>query len=245
MVRRWRVLLALAVPVLAMSGCAAPRQQGPAANATLLPPVAKPGDVVAAELAFANMAAEQGRWAGFRAYADKSGLMFVPQKVNALDWLKGRAEPTTPLTWDPYEVWSSCDGSIGVTRGGWRAGAAKGWFTTVWKRQPDGAYRWLLDHGDEDAKVGPVPELIEAHVAECHDGPIAVAMEELPVVTPGEGEFFGGASDDGTLRWGGRVDQWGGRIVTVDVWNGTQFQRVLHQTVAPPKPGAGTAARAD
>lgn len=244
MSRRGRVMLALAVPVLAMAGCASPQQNAPAADAALLPPVARPGDVVAAELAFANMAAEQGRWAAFRAYADKAGLMFVPQKVNAQDWLKGRAEPTTLLTWDPYEVWSSCDGSIGVTRGGWKAGAAKGWFTTVWKRQPDGSYRWLLDHGDEDAKIGPVPELIEAHVAECPKQPWAPA-QDLVVVTPGQGEFFGGASDDGTLRWGGRVDQWGGRIVTVDVWNGTQFQRVLHQTVAPPKPDATPSPKAD
>lgn len=238
---RGGLVLALAAGLLA--GCAARTPGPPPAPSAQVKSMARPGDLVAADLAFARLAAEKGRWAAFRTYADKTGIMFVPQKVNAQTWLKGRAEPATPLGWEPHEVWSSCDGSIGVTRGGWQAGAAKGWFTTVWKRQDDGTYRWLLDHRDQDAKIGKPPELIEAHVAECHDGPIAVSMDELPVVAPGEGEFFGGASDDGTLRWGGRVDKWGGRIVTVDVWDGAQFQRVLHQAVAPPAPSTASSAQ--
>lgn len=233
--------LVVAVMAGLLAGCSARAPAPPAAPSALLKPMARPGDVVAAELAFARLSAEKGIWASFRTYADKAGVMFVPQKVNAQTWLKGRAEPKGPLTWEPYEVWSSCDGSIGVTRGAYQWGTDRGWFTTVWKRQADGTYRWLLDHSDSDAKIGKPPELIEAHVAECHDGPLAVAMDELPVVTPGEGEFFGGASDDGTLRWGGRVDKWGGRIVTVDVWNGAQFQRVLHQSVAPPAPSPAPA----
>ncbi|MDR7101050.1 hypothetical protein [Croceicoccus sp. BE223] len=218
---------------LALAGCAGPRGAPPAAETAMLKPVARPGDLVATELAFAALAAEKGRWAAFATYADPAGIMFVPEKVNARQWLKGRAEPSTPLTWEPYEVWSSCDGSVGVTRGGWVSGVKNGWFTTVWKRQADGSYRWLLDHGEEDAKIGPVPELIEAHVAECPE-PDWHPEEDLVSVAPGNGEFFGGASDDGTLRWGGRIDRWNGRIVTIEVWNGTAFQKVLHQVIAPP-----------
>lgn len=229
-----RKLFAMAIAISLLSACTSQPGPGPGAkHAALLPPIAKPGDVVATELAFARYAAENGRWVAFSEYSDEAGVMFVPEMVNAKVWLKGRAEPATQLGWEPYEVWSSCDGSIGVTRGGWHAGEAKGWFTTVWKRQKDGSYRWLLDHGDVDPEFGAAPEFIEAHVADCPKGdwlpPVA-----LTEIEPGNGEFFGGASDDATLRWGGRVDKWGGRIVTVDLWDGAQFQRVLHQTVAPP-----------
>ncbi|RVQ66929.1 hypothetical protein EKN06_08230 [Croceicoccus ponticola] len=229
----YRLGIAFACAAL-LAGCAAsPRGPQTGMRSEMLKPIAKPGDVVATELAFARAAGEKGRWAAFREYAADTGVMFVPEMVNAQSWLKRRAEPTTPLVWEPYEVWSSCDGSIGVTRGGWRSDTKKGWFTTVWQRQDDGSYRWLLDHGDEDAKTPPPPEMIEAHVAECPKLPWPPA-QTLNVAAPGNGEFFGGASDDGTLRWGGRVDNWGGRIVTIDVFNGTEFQRVLHQTIAPP-----------
>lgn len=224
----------MAIAVTLLSGCASgPRERNAAVPSALMKPIARPGDVVATELAFARYAAEYGRWVAFGQYSDDAGVMFVPEMVNAKTWLKGQPEPANKLSWEPYEVWSSCDGSIGVTRGGWQAGEAKGWFTTVWKRQDDGTYRWLLDHGDVDPAIGGPPEFIEAHVADCPAGdwlpPISMAE-----AVPGNGEFFGGASDDHTLRWGGRVDRWGGRIVTVDLWDGEAFQRVLHQTIAPP-----------
>ncbi|MBS7670871.1 hypothetical protein [Croceicoccus gelatinilyticus] len=227
--------LGVAFLALALAGCAAggPSRGGP--GGPDLKPIAQPGDVVAAELAFASMAQEEGQWTAFREYAAEDGVMFVPELVNAKDWLKKRENPAQSVAWQPHEVWSSCDGSVNVTRGAWqRPDGSTGWFTTVWQRQKDGEYRWLMDHGDTLTKPLTQPDLIDAHVADCPELPWPPAQELLEAV-PGNGEFFGGSSDDRTLRWGGRVDQWGGRIVTVDVWDGGQFQRVLHQTVAPPK----------
>ena len=232
-----RAYLGLVVIAMMVAGCSGPRggppDLSPAMRDTFMKPVAKPGDIVAAELAFARMAEEEGQWTAFREYAAEGAIMFDPAKVDARDWLKNRADPPVAVSWEPYEVWSSCDGSIGVTRGAYVKGDERGWYTTIWKRMPDGTHRWLLDHGQKDPAVPGPPELIEAHIAECPELPWS-PTQELQVGTPGQGEFFGGTSDDRTLRWGGRVDQWGGRIVTVDVWDGTQFQRVLHQTIAPP-----------
>ncbi|MBB3990484.1 hypothetical protein [Croceicoccus naphthovorans] len=228
-----RIAVALAA-ALALAGCAAGGQRGPD-RGPALKPIAEPGKVVATEIAFAQMAQEEGQWTAFAEYAADDGVMFVPEKVNAQDWLKKRPNPAQSVAWQPHEVWSSCDGSIGVTRGAWqRPDGSVGWFTTVWHRQKDGEYRWVMDHGDAAAKPLAEPEMIEAHVAECPTQPWAPS-EDLLEGVPGNGEFFGGASDDGTLRWGGRVDRWGGRIVTIDVWDGAEFQRVLHQTIAPPQ----------
>ncbi len=69
-----------------------------------LQPVANPGDVIAAESAFARLALEKGQWAAFRATAAAGAEMFVPQRVKAADWLKGRAEPAVAVKWQPNSV---------------------------------------------------------------------------------------------------------------------------------------------
>ena len=65
--------------------------------------------------AFARAAQEKGQWTAFREYAADDALMFVPQPVAAKDWLKKQANPAQAVTWQPYAVWSSCDGSLAVT----------------------------------------------------------------------------------------------------------------------------------
>ena len=99
---------------LALAGWAIPgtsQERGPD-----LRPAANPGEVVATELAFARVAREKGQWTAFADYAAKDAVMFVPYKVRAQQWLKGRANPAQTVAWEPYEVWSSCDGSIAVKR---------------------------------------------------------------------------------------------------------------------------------
>ena len=48
---------------------------------------ASPGLIVARELAFARAAREDGQWTAFRAFAADDAVMFVPEPVNARDWL--------------------------------------------------------------------------------------------------------------------------------------------------------------
>src|SRR3546814_1505150 len=71
--------------------------------------------------------------------------MFMPQRVLARDWLKGRADPAQAVTWQPHAVTISCDGNAGATTGAWQRGPAFGYFTTVWRRDPrKGEMRWVL-----------------------------------------------------------------------------------------------------
>ena len=92
--------------------------------------------VVAAELAFARAAQEKGQWTAFAEFAADDAVMFVPEPVNAQAWLKGRANPPQAVRWQPHQVWSSCDGSLAVTKGAWqRPDGSVGYFTTVWQRQ--------------------------------------------------------------------------------------------------------------
>ena len=193
--------IGLAALVLALAGCASgpnPRDR----YARLLTPTANPSRVVAVELAFARAAQEDGQWTAFRDYADDEGVMFVPEPVVARDWLDKRADPAQAVRWQPHQVWSSCDGSLAVTRGAWqRADGTNGYFTTVWKRQRNGEYRWTLDQGDALDTPLDAPEFIRTDVAECPAPGMAAqlrAQGEQSHPASG-GTYFDQVSDDSSL----------------------------------------------
>jgi hypothetical protein len=207
-----------------------------------LPPAAAPSDIVAAELGFARRAREEGQWTAFRATATPDAVMFVPQPVNAQAWLKKRADPPAPVRWRPHAVYMPCDGSYGVATGDWqRPDGSTGYFTTLWQRQKDGDYRWVLDSGDDLATPRAAPEAIGATIATCaprRAGPMAPfpprgrkprrdtrPLIAIPVPPPAS---FEGRSDDGTMRWRWAVEadlsrrftvwlrQAGGEAVVID-----------------------------
>lgn len=217
-----RFLIAAAV-LLALSACAgAPRGFG----GMPLRPVANPSQVIAAELAFARLAQEKGQWAAFRATAAEGAEMFVPQRVKAADWLKGRAEPAVAVKWQPHAVWSSCDGSYAVTRGAWQSPNASGNFATIWQRQKNGDLKWIADMSLTSGGASTAPEMIAARVAECK-----VPPAEAPLIAVADADWKSGAADDGTLRWGTAVTPAGNRTVQVWLWNGTTYEAVLDQIV--------------
>lgn len=160
---------------------------------------ADPAAVAGAELAFARMAADEGQWTAFAAWSTSQALMFVPQPVNAHEFLRGLDNPPRSVTWQPQEVWSSCDGSLAFTRGPWqRADGTVGYFTTLWQRQDDGSYKWLLDQGDVLPEPLPEMAVVEARVAECPASNLAVG-EPFSRASTDAGERFSFRSADGSL----------------------------------------------
>ncbi len=222
--KRFLVTATLSLTLAACaSGPSRPRYGPP------LKPVANPSEVIAAELAFARLAQEKGQWAAFRATAAEGAEMFVPQRVKAVDWLKGRADPAVAVTWQPYAVWSSCDGSYAVTRGGWQSPNASGTFATIWQRQKNGALKWIADMSLTSDGAVAAPEMIAARVAECKVRPAQASL-----VAVADSDWQTGTSADSTLQWGTGVGRLGGRTVRVSLWNGTSFETVLDQTVPDP-----------
>lgn len=146
---------------------------------------ANPSAVIAAEVAFSQLAQERGQWTAFLATLAPDAEMFVPQRVKAAEWLKKRPNPKQSVKWQPHEVWSSCDGSYAVTRGAWQGTPGNfGYFTTLWQRQPKaGDYKWLLDQGVDMAVEIAAPEMIEGLVADCR--PRQADGAGVPQANPG------------------------------------------------------------
>ncbi len=185
-----------------------------------LPPAANPSAVIATELAFARMAQEKGQWTAFAEYAAKDAVMFVPAPVNAKDWLKKQQNPAKAVTWQPYQVWSSCDGTLAVTKGAWqRPDGTAGYFTTVWQRQQKGGdYKWVLDQGDTLATPLDAPEFVQAKVADCARGRSG-------------GEAAARSSNDGTLGYQWNVTEGGARHLAVEMLVDGEMKTVLTSDV--------------
>lgn len=222
--------LAIGVALLALAACAGPQRprygEGVIDRALAgAPGMAQPTDIVATELAFARLAQEKGQWTAFRGYAADDAVMFVPESVNAKEWLKQQQNPPQSVTWQPHQVWMSCDGSLAVTKGAWQRGERVGYFTTVWQRQDDGGYKWVMDQGDVLAEPLVEPDFIRSIIAECAEPDIIVQMD-------GPTRQFEGRSDDRTLWWHVNVYDDFSRQLSVYVNSREGMQELLNLKIA-------------
>jgi hypothetical protein len=199
---------------------------------------ANPGAVVAAEVAFAQLAQEKGQWTAFTATATRDAVMFVPEMVYVQDFLKGKANPAQSVKWQPHQVWSSCDGTLAVTRGAWQKDDKSGWFTTIWQRQKDGRYKWVFDLGDELPMPLDEPEMIVSKVADCPAGYRPQRAQrpkdfkgKLPPLDPAR---RAGRSLDGTLGWDLAVTPEGARRFVLTMTTGGQQATIQDLQVEAP-----------
>jgi ketosteroid isomerase-like protein len=133
---------------MASSGCGS-REPAPA------PP--DPMQVVNAERAFSQAGTDSGVVGSFSAFIAPDGILFRPDPVNGPEWLAQAQRRTGPphLVWWPVYAGIARSGDLGFTTGPWTFGEtlAYGFYFTIWKKQPDGTWRFALDHGP--AHAGP------------------------------------------------------------------------------------------
>lgn len=215
---------------LCLAGCAS----GPSADVrSFQPKIANPSAIIAAEIAFNQLAQQKGQWTAFRATAAKDAVMFVPQPTLALEYLKGKADPAKSVKWQPHRAYMSCDGKTGATTGAWqRPDGSVGYFTTVWQfiqtnDRGDGEWKWVLDHGDTLTTPRAPKEMIETKVASCKGR--APAM----LLAPPEGaKMKTGYSRDQSLSYSWIVLPDGARTVEVKLWNGESSETLILDRVA-------------
>ncbi len=184
----------------ATAGCAAgpASYRDPAAGTLALR--GEPSTVIATELAFARAAREDGTWTAFRDYATDDAIWPGPGWENVQAALKGQADPEKPIVWGPDLVWVSCDGSFALSTGAaTHPSGRKTRFATIWQRQNDGDYRWVLDQGFDLEDAYADPEMIAGRKAECPQG-MPNRVKRAPKARRSEA-WQSGRSDDGTLAW--------------------------------------------
>ncbi len=132
-------LLAFATPAVAQSS----------------PPAAQA--IIRAEYAFAADALARGTKPAFLTAMHDSAIVFTHAiPTPARPYWRAKPDPApaeAALRWAPALAGASAVGDLGYTTGPWRIdgpdgkAVATGHFFTIWARQADGTYKWLLDNG--------------------------------------------------------------------------------------------------
>jgi ketosteroid isomerase-like protein len=145
--------------------------QKPKRKSALRPTLPSPlQSMVDTELAFAKMSTEQGVRPSFMAFIDEDGILFRPRAVKGKQWLAENPVPASDkrplLSWYPTFADVARAGDLGYTTGPWEYKAdihdakpvAWGNFLTVWRRQPDGSWKFAIDLGISNPQPGtPAP----------------------------------------------------------------------------------------
>ena len=140
--------------------------------------------VVAAEAAFAAQAAQEGTPAAFltnsapKAWVTEGGKWANAQEV----WRARPARPGGRLTWYPVLADAAQSGDLGYTTGPWTSflndtPQAAGEYVTVWRKQPDDKWKFVVDVGIE--RIGTAPAQVAA-VLQPHLLPAAATPSTAP-----------------------------------------------------------------
>lgn len=127
------------------------------------------GELVRAEEAFSAMAQEKGLLTAFEHFAapDVAFIDTDPRKYRGVEAVRqrmGNTPPGTKLSWSPMFTDVSDDGTLGYNYGRYEARGKTpeggdvvrtGFFLTIWKRQPDGTWKYVMDTGAPDRPPQP------------------------------------------------------------------------------------------
>lgn len=242
----------VALTALALTACASQRPKGPPVaviNRVLAgaPGAGQPSTIVAAEIAFARAAREQGQWTAFRQFAAPGALLHGTNGPFPIEpWLATQTDPPEAVQWEPRAVVVSCDGALAVSQGRSRTPDGKvGNFLTVWERQPSGEYRYVFDAGGLDVPQPPPRPKVEdgdivvtsidavmGLVASCPRG--GGEIPPPPAIPVGEdGKTDARLSRDGTLRWRWEHRADGTRYAKAEYFYEGRWLTAFEQTLLP------------
>ena len=126
-------------------------------------------EMVQTEQAFSKMARDKNARDAFMAFIADDGLLFRPTAVNGKQWMSEHPVPPSDkhplLAWQPAFADMAAAGDLGFTTGPWEfkddsndeKPAGYGHFVTLWKKQVDGSWKFVVDLGiSHPASGGPL-----------------------------------------------------------------------------------------
>jgi len=175
------------------------------------PPVT-PAPVVAAERAFAADGLEMGIQASFLKHSAPEAIVLNPEPVLA-HAVYGEPRPKgPPLVWWPLWAGIAKSGDLGFTTGPYTYdGKPAAYYFTVWAKQADGSWKWLMDAGPPSDPTGAAPkdsEVAYARPAERAAGSSDKAMAQVTQAekalhaqarTDVKAAFLAAVADDGRI----------------------------------------------
>jgi ketosteroid isomerase-like protein len=114
-------------------------------------------EIMRADITMSRLAEEEGFFKSLLSYADndvvklKEGEFPVIGKNDLTKYWAGKEDFKT-LTWTPFKAEAAKSGDLGYTIGNWKFVTTDstyyGNYYTVWKKQNDGSWKFVLDGGN-------------------------------------------------------------------------------------------------
>ena len=109
---------------------------------------------------FSKLCEEKGIKAAFLEYIDSNGVMLKPNMLpltgaEAIDFILQSNDTTAIMSWAPKGGNVAQSGDMGYTYGVYQIKPKNidtlfaGTYVSIWKKQPDGKWKFILDSGNE------------------------------------------------------------------------------------------------
>lgn len=117
-----------------------------------------PAEIIKADEAFSKLSEKEGMKRAFIEYIDNEGILLRSNHLpiigaNAIDFLSLVNDSSFKLTWNPSGAEIAASGELGYTYGVYNLALKdtilKGTYVSIWKKQKDSTWKFVLDTGNE------------------------------------------------------------------------------------------------
>ena len=115
-------------------------------------------EMINTDIAFSDYSNKHGMKKAFIEYIDDDGVLLRPDHLpivgaDAIDFLTQQNDSSYTLTWEPSFAAISSSADLGYTYGIYKLEmkdtVSRGTYVSIWKKQPDGKWKFVLDTGNE------------------------------------------------------------------------------------------------
>jgi ketosteroid isomerase-like protein len=117
-----------------------------------------------ADRAFSQLSQQQGMRAAYMNFMDSTGVLLRPNTLpmvgaDAVDYISMGNDSAFTMTWEPKGAHLAEAGDLGYTYGVYSIQPTHidttlyGTYVSIWKHQPDGSWKFVLDTGNEGIQM--------------------------------------------------------------------------------------------